>query len=84
VTKNKKLLSLLGPGECFGEMAGLSQTGNARTTSVVANSDSRVVRIRNSDLEEASDACRRRFDRAFIGLLVERLNAANTRLAGPA
>src|SRR5262249_26303824 len=37
VTKNRKLLSLLGPGECFGEMAGLSQQGNLRTTSIAAS-----------------------------------------------
>src|SRR4051812_12086604 len=28
VSKNKKLLSVLGPGECFGEMAYLSGTGH--------------------------------------------------------
>ncbi len=84
VTKNRKLLSLLGPGECFGEMAGLQESGNIRGTTVAASADARVVRIRNSDLEEASDALRRRFDRAFIGILVDRLNAANTRLAGNA
>ncbi len=81
VTKQRKLLSLLGPGECFGEMAGLSETGNIRGTTVAASADSRVARIRNSDLEDASDGLRRRFDRAFIGILVDRLNAANTRLA---
>jgi len=81
VTKNKKLLSVLGPGECFGEMAGLSETGHVRGTSVAANVDSRILRVPNKDLEEASDACRRRFDRAFIGILVDRLNAANTRIA---
>jgi hypothetical protein len=31
-------------------------------------------------LERASIGCRARFDRAFIGILVERLNLANTRL----
>ncbi|MSQ54866.1 MAG: cyclic nucleotide-binding domain-containing protein [Betaproteobacteria bacterium] len=81
VTKHRKLLSLLGPGECFGEMAGLSEAGNIRGTTVAASADSRVVRIRNSDLEDASDGLRRRFDRAFIGILVDRLNAANSRLA---
>jgi len=84
VTKNRKLLSLLGPGECFGEMAGLQESGNIRGTTVAASADARVARIRNTDLEEASDALRRRFDRAFIGILVDRLNAANTRLAGNA
>ncbi len=82
VTKSGMLLSTLGPGECFGEMAGLSQTANVRGTTVTASGESRVVRVKNADLEDASDALRRRFDRAFINLLVDRLNAANAKLAG--
>jgi len=42
--------------------------------------DSRVITIRTEDLERASDACRNRFDRAFMAILVERLTLANTRL----
>jgi tRNA A-37 threonylcarbamoyl transferase component Bud32 len=80
VTKNKKLLSVLGPGECFGEMAYLSVNGHARGASVIASADSRILRMRVADLEQASIACRSKFDRAFIGILVERLNLANTRL----
>ncbi|HEX4928082.1 MAG TPA: serine/threonine-protein kinase [Burkholderiales bacterium] len=80
VTKNKKLLSVLGPGECFGEMAYLSLNGHARGASVTASADSRILRLRVSDLEQASVACRSKFDRAFLGILVERLNLANTRL----
>jgi tRNA A-37 threonylcarbamoyl transferase component Bud32 len=80
VSKNKKLLSVLGPGECFGEMAYLSLGSHARGASVVASKKSRVLRIPVADLEQASMACRSKFDRAFIGILVERLNLANTRL----
>jgi tRNA A-37 threonylcarbamoyl transferase component Bud32 len=80
VTKNKKLLSVLGPGECFGEMAYLSTEGHARGATVTASRDSRVVRMRVADLEQATIACRSKFDRAFLGILVDRLNLANTRL----
>ena len=85
VTKNKKLLSVLGPGECFGEMAYLSVNGDPdhgmrRGASVTASTDARILRMRVADLEQASIACRSKFDRAFIGILVERLNLANTRL----
>lgn len=82
VTKNRKLLSVLGPGECFGEMAYLSETSNMRGASVIAARDSRVIRIEAADLLRASDACRLKFDRAFIAILVDRLNLANTRLTG--
>ena len=80
VTKNKKLLTVLGPGECFGEMAYLSMSGHERSATVSAAKDSRIVRVRIADLEQATIACRSKFDRAFIGILVERLNLANTRL----
>ena len=80
VTKNKKLLNVLGAGECFGEMAYLSETSQERGASVSANRESRIVRIKVADLQKASESCRLKFDRAFIGILVERLNLANTRL----
>src|SRR3954469_25103188 len=80
VTKNKKLLSVLGAGECFGEMAYLSLGSQTRGATVTASADSRILRIRVGELEQASIPCRSKFDRAFIGILVERLNLANTRL----
>ena len=80
VTKRKKLLNVLTPGECFGEMAYLARTGNERTADVSTMSDSQVITIKTEDLEKASDTCRHRFDRAFMGILVERLTLANTRL----
>ena len=70
----------LGPGECFGEMAYLSLSSHTRGATVTASKDSRIMRIRVADLERASPGCRGKFDRAFIGILVERLNLANTRL----
>ena len=80
VTKNKKLLSVLGAGDCFGEMAYLSLGPHERGATVTASAASRVLRMRIADLEQASMACRSNFDRAFLGILVERLNLANTRL----
>ena len=80
VTKNKKLLNVLGAGECFGEMAYLSDSSKVRGASVSANGESRIVRMRVTDLANASEACRLKFERAFIGILMERLNLANTRL----
>ena len=38
------------------------------------------MRVRVADLEQATVACRAKFDRAFLGILVERLNLANSRL----
>jgi hypothetical protein len=47
---------------------------------VTASKTTHVVRVRTADLEQASVTCRSLFDRAFIGILVDRLNLANTRL----
>ena len=80
VTKNKKLLTVLGSGECFGEMAYLSLSGQTRGATVSAGAETRLLRVRVADLEQASVSCRSKFDRAFIGILVDRLNLANTRL----
>jgi hypothetical protein len=80
VTKNKKLLSVLGPGECFGEMAYLSRAHQERGATVNAARDSLVMKVKVPDLGKASADCRSKFDRAFIAILVERLNLANTRL----
>jgi CRP-like cAMP-binding protein len=53
-----------------------------RTADVVTLSDSRVITIRNDDLDRASDVCRHKFDRAFMAILVERLSLSNRRLIG--
>jgi serine/threonine protein kinase len=80
VTKRHKLLNILNAGECFGEMSYLSRQTNVRSADVITLSPSRVITIRVDDLAHASDACRHRFDRAFMAILVERLTLANNRL----
>ena len=83
VIKQGKLLNILNAGECFGEMAYISRAnGSVRSADVVALSESRVITIRNEDLDRASDTCRHKFDRAFMAILVERLSLSNTRLIG--
>jgi serine/threonine protein kinase len=80
VTKRRKLLNILSAGECFGEMSYLSRATNERSADVTTMSPARVISIRSDDLRNASDACRHRFDRAFMSILVERLTLANVRL----
>ena len=83
VIKQGKLLNILNAGECFGEMAYIArESGSMRTADVIAMSESRVITIRNDDLDRASDVCRHKFDRAFMAILVERLSLSNTRLIG--
>lgn len=81
VRKQGKLLSTLGSGECFGEMAYLGKQKFQRSASVVASTDVVVIEIRAETLPQASELCRHHFNGAFLELLVDRLAAANLRLS---
>jgi tRNA A-37 threonylcarbamoyl transferase component Bud32 len=82
VTKRNKLLNVLRGGECFGEMAYLQKGAHVRGADVTVMSDCKIVSVPTGKLENASDACRHKFDRAFMEILVERLSMANIRLSG--
>ena len=81
VMRNGRLLSSLQRGECFGEMAYLDAQ-RVRHADVVAASEVRLLHIPVAALTSATELCRLRFDRAFLDVLVERLDRANVRLAG--
>jgi serine/threonine protein kinase len=81
VLKQGKLLSVLRKGDCFGEMAHLSGHAFRRTTDVEANTDVTLIEINADMLEKATPGCRSRFDGAFLRLLVNRLDVANTRIS---
>jgi hypothetical protein len=61
-------------------MAYLSVSTHERGATVTAARESVIMQVKVGDLGGASADCRSKFDRAFIGILVERLNLANTRL----
>jgi predicted metal-binding protein len=82
VTKRNKLLNVLRAGECFGEMAYLQKGAHVRGADVTVMSDCKIISVPTDKLERASDACRHKFDRAFMAILVERLSMANIRLSG--
>ena len=69
----------LDPGDCFGEMEYLSDTG--RTASVTANRDSTVIKIEGDFKEWASLPSQVRLNRAFQEVLIERLQATSKELA---
>jgi len=82
VTKKAKLLNVLNAGECFGEMAYLQKAGQRRGADVTVMTDAKIISVPTDRLDQASDACRHHFDRAFMEMLVERLTMANIRLSG--
>ena len=81
VRKRGKLLNLLSPGDCFGEMALFAAGGGVRSASVEAMTDVCVVRISARALERASDTCRMHFYKSFLETLSTRLSLANSRIA---
>ncbi|MEO8203868.1 MAG: serine/threonine-protein kinase [Betaproteobacteria bacterium] len=82
ITKNGKLLNLLRAGESFGEMAYLAKSTPVRVADVTVMDGAKIISVATPNLEQASDNCRHKFDRAFMEILVERLTMANVRLSG--
>jgi len=82
VSRKGKLLNILHAGECFGEMAYLSKDEHLRGADVTVMTESKIISVPTQKLAQASDACRHKFDRAFMEILVERLTMANARLSG--
>jgi serine/threonine protein kinase len=81
VTRGKRLLNVLGAGDCFGEMSYLAKRAGPRSASITSATECMVVKIRAQDLNAASNNCRRLFDRKFLTTLIERLETANQLLA---
>jgi CRP-like cAMP-binding protein len=81
ITKRGKLLNVLHAGEPFGEMAYLSKDGQ-RSAEVTVMADAKIISVPMQKLDQASESCRHKFARAFMGILVERLSMANLRLSG--
>ena len=81
VTKQGRLLSLLYRGDCFGEMAHLSEHEFKRGTDVVAKNETVLIEISPDALVHATTGCRFQFGDAFLRMLVKRLAVANKRLS---
>jgi CRP-like cAMP-binding protein len=63
-------------------MAYLSRHENARGADVTVAEDASIICVPTLKLNQASEACRHKFDHAFMQILVERLSMANLRLSG--
>lgn len=77
VVKGERLLSKLGAGDCFGEMAFIRQVPTPRIASVVSTSDVLLVKVKARALLEASENLQLRFNRKFLDILVDRLAKTN-------
>ena len=81
VTRKRRLIDTLKPGECLGEMACLGSPGNLRTADVTASQDTRLMKITVDAYKKTTDSCRISFERVFLSVLVRRLIQANAKLS---
>ena len=81
VTKAGRLLNILRPGDCFGEMLYFSETQTRRSTTISTLSPLAVIEIKAADLGQASDPLQKEMNKAFLRILIDRLSWANNRLA---
>ncbi len=81
VCKDNKTLSTLRKGDCFGEMAVISQHAQVRSADITALTSADIITVRGEALQQASESCRMHFYQGFLGVLAARLSLANQRLA---
>ncbi|HWI39559.1 MAG TPA: cyclic nucleotide-binding domain-containing protein, partial [Burkholderiales bacterium] len=80
VTQRGKLLNMVSPGECCGEMAYARRDGGPRSATVTALEPTWAMRMRVQDIDNLSDSCRARFTEAFLAIMAERLAMLGGRL----
>ena len=78
IRKNGRGIATLNAGVCFGEMSGVRRGARRRTASVYAHKDIKLIEVNEQSLSQASENCQRRFDKAFLEILAERLANAGT------
>ncbi|MEJ2761542.1 MAG: serine/threonine-protein kinase [Gammaproteobacteria bacterium] len=79
VEKGGQVMDNLKEGDCFGEMGFLSNT--ERTASVIAKTDTSMIRLNASTLERADPATQNRFLKVFVETLIGRLKHTTSALA---
>ena len=80
VTQRGKLLTVVGPGDCVGEMVYARRSSAPRSATVTADEMSWVLPLRIQDIDGFSESCRARFSEAFLAVMAERLTALGGRL----
>jgi eukaryotic-like serine/threonine-protein kinase len=81
VIKNKKLLNMVGSGECFGEMAYIGGGEQPRHATVEAMTDLLLAEFEPAALDRMSLGAQLQLTRALVRNVTDRLALANVRLA---
>jgi eukaryotic-like serine/threonine-protein kinase len=80
VSKSGHLLDILNAGDCFGEISFAGDPIPLRTTTITAMTPITAIELRAVDIAHTSDGCQKNLNRAFIRILINRLNWVNERL----
>ena len=80
VTQKGKLLNMVSPGECCGEMAYARRDGGVRSATVTAIEPTWAMRMRVQEIDNLSERCRAHFNEAFLAIMAERLAMLGGRL----
>ena len=75
VKKRGQDLTTLKAGDCFGEMGYLAKS--RRTATISALNDACILRINETQMEQAPDSVQARFNKVFLKTLVQRLEKAS-------
>jgi len=78
VRKRGQDLTTLKAGDCFGEMGYLARS--RRTATISALNDVRILRINETQMEQALDSVQARFNKVFLKTLVQRLEKTSDEL----
>jgi tRNA A-37 threonylcarbamoyl transferase component Bud32 len=73
VSRGGEVLDRLGPGDCFGETPYFEDRG-ARLASVTSATAMTLIEIPAVVVDNASDSCQKQFNRAFVRVLIDRMN----------
>ncbi len=80
ITKQGRLLNVLGVGECVGEMAFIKESGMVRQATVETMDDVLLVEFEHDAIDKVSLKCRYQLSMALMHSLVDRLSMADERL----
>ncbi len=81
ISKQGHVLARLGAGASLGEMAFLETGAASRSATITASTPVVVAKFSHAALEHGSHELRVLFERCFLRILVERLNATSGHLA---
>jgi serine/threonine protein kinase len=80
VTQRGKLLNVVNPGDCVGEMAYARRSTLERSATVAAVEPTWALALRVEDIDGFSETCRARFCEAFLSVMAERISMLGGRL----